>query len=385
MLAGVGGSQSALRSVGVRVFWNVLLFGCLLQVLLGIGVTVKYITTYTAIYGNAKHWFPYIAMFEIGWLLAIPVIAAVVSDVKLTGLRLALFICLTYVACFVMYSIVLHELEHWITRNYFNGTVGANWKCYPRPMYWFGCLSNTLTKFFIFLFLGLMFRFSMLQSHATQQSNELNTLVERLKHEALCNRVRPHFLFNTLNTIASLTVQRPALARDVIGRLGTLLRESLAAMDAQKITLEHECSLIEDYLSIQKARFNDNLTFELTLADRVRECLVPGFIIQPLVENSVKHGMQQCDRNEDNPLHIVVRAELNSQGKVCISVADNGSGRSKERDLNERLGLGLTRQRLHLEYGDGAELVIDEVRRGFSVTMKFDRAACMPSENGRTE
>ena len=258
-----------------RIFKYVMIFGCILQVFLGIGSITRYVTTNVELYGGAKHWFPYIGLFQIGWFFAVPLVAVVVSDLRLSRRRLALYLFLVYLSCFVGYAIVFHEIEHWIMRNFFTGNPGTNWICYGKNYYWLSSLTNTASKFPVFLLLGLSIRFWFQQDQTRRKSAELDNLVANLRHESLCNRVRPHFLFNTLNTVASLSNSQPDLAREIIGRLGTLLRESLDAMDAKRISLAHEYSLLEDYLAIQKARYGHSLSYQLVLPEELQDRVVP--------------------------------------------------------------------------------------------------------------
>ena len=367
------------QDLGWRIFKSVLVFGIVLQIILGVGETVKYSTTYLAVYGNPGNWFRFIALYEIGWLLSIPLISVVVSDIRLSRFRLFLYLIGIFFVCFVGSAVVFHEFEHWISRTYFNGTVGASLKCYGQNYHWISAVAKTTSKLSVFASMGLAIRFWIQQEYSSARSAKLDQLVAKLRHESLCNRVRPHFLFNTLNTIASLSNTRPNLARDIVGRLGTLLRESLEAMDAKRISLGHEYSLLEDYLTIQKARFGSSLTYELELPNELESRLVPGFILQPLVENCVKHGIQDPARGEA-PLHIAISSTENSAGQLCISVSDNGAGSTGRTEVQEKRGLRLTRNRLEMEYGDLASLHFNEVDQGFSVKLNFDRKISWPNE-----
>ncbi len=119
--------------------------------------------------------------------------------------------------------------------------------------------------------------------------------MERNFSEARLNALRmqldPHFLFNALNTISSQVERNPRLARTMIEHLGDLLRLSLDARDRQEIPLAEELAFLDHYVAIQKIRFSDNLRIDIQVAADVKYALVPSLIVQPLVENAIRHGI----------------------------------------------------------------------------------------------
>ncbi len=121
--------------------------------------------------------------------------------------------------------------------------------------------------------------------------------MERSFSEARLNALRmqldPHFLFNALNTISSQVERDPRLARTMIEHLGDLLRLSLDARDRQEIPLAEELAFLDHYVAIQKIRFAENLRIEIQVAPEVKYALVPCLIVQPLVENAIRHGISR--------------------------------------------------------------------------------------------
>ena len=119
--------------------------------------------------------------------------------------------------------------------------------------------------------------------------------LERRFSEARLNNLRlqldPHFLFNALNTVSSQVERDPRLARRMIEHLGDLLRLSLDSKDRQEVTLTEELAFLDHYLAIQRIRFGDHLRIETDVAPEVRHASVPSLILQPLVENAVRHGL----------------------------------------------------------------------------------------------
>src|SRR5581483_2081455 len=121
--------------------------------------------------------------------------------------------------------------------------------------------------------------------------------MERSFSEARLNALRmqldPHFLFNALNTISSQVERDPRLARTMIEHLGDLFRLSLETRDRQEIPLAEELAFLDHYVAIQKIRFADSLRIEMHVAPGVKYALVPSLIVQPLVENAIRHGISR--------------------------------------------------------------------------------------------
>lgn len=174
--------------------------------------------------------------------------------------------------------------------------------------------------------------------------------LERLEHsfsEARLNALRmqldPHFLFNALNTISSHVERDPKLTRRMIEHLGDLLRMSLESKDRQEVPLTEEIAFLEHYLEIQKIRFGDQLRIVMDVAPEVKYAAVPSMVIQPLVENAIRHGISRRASGGT----IVVRAKPLGE-RLEIRVMDDGVGLPLGWRLEEAEGLGLsiTRQRI---------------------------------------
>ncbi|HRT54295.1 MAG TPA: histidine kinase, partial [Flavobacteriales bacterium] len=138
---------------------------------------------------------------------------------------------------------------------------------------------------------------------------------------ALKKQLRPHFLFNTLNTVSALMDEHPADARKVLSRLGRLLRNTLDKTERDTVPLEHELDHIRDYLDIESIRFRDRLHVSWEVPTALLGIQVPSMVLQPLVENSIKHGP---DATTDR-VEITVRGERNG-GHLTLRVEDNGKG-----------------------------------------------------------
>lgn len=191
--------------------------------------------------------------------------------------------------------------------------------------------------------------------HKLQEQQEL-LLAARI--QALSNQINPHFLFNTLNSIASLIRSQPDTARMLIVRLSALLRRLLRSQD-QFVTLREELSAIDEYLDIECVRFGSRLRVAKEIDPASLGVLVPSLILQPLVENSLKHGL--APKIGDGLLTIRSRRE---NGHAIIEVIDNGLGMPPERlEPGAEAGIGLrnVNERLHVIYGANYRLHLHSV------------------------
>ncbi len=183
-------------------------------------------------------------------------------------------------------------------------------------------------------------------------------------------QINPHFLFNTLNAINSLLlVEETARARAMVQRLSEFLRYSLEGNAAAKVTLEEELTSVRAYLEIESVRFEDKLRIRFSIEIGLSACLVPSLILQPLVENAVKHGITQTDK----PGTVLVSASR-AENDLMLIVSDTGPGFAVDgRDASESgLGWKNTQQRLALHYGD--QFVLSRRARqggGAEVMIKF--------------
>ncbi|MBV8757831.1 MAG: histidine kinase [Deltaproteobacteria bacterium] len=178
---------------------------------------------------------------------------------------------------------------------------------------------------------------------------------ERIANEAqlasLESRVRPHFLFNALNSAIALIPEDPARAEDVLERLAALLRFSLDRQQARLVPLAEELRIVVDYLEIERARFGERLRYRVDVAKELEACEVPAFALQTLVENSVKYAI--ATRTEGGEIAIAARAR---GGTLELEVTDDGPGFAANATLAPGHGLDTLRARLAALYGGAATL-----------------------------
>ncbi len=169
---------------------------------------------------------------------------------------------------------------------------------------------------------------------------------------ALASQLQPHFLFNALNTVAALVHENPHAAEKVIIRLSSLLRETIGVTGSELVPLQEELSLLEAYLEVEQARFEDRLSFSWDIPPDAREAFVPRFVLQPIVENAIVHGL----RHTPGPLSITIAARR-TDGKIIITITDSGPGFDPS-SAREGFGLSSTRARLAAVFNPGAELIV---------------------------
>ena len=200
--------------------------------------------------------------------------------------------------------------------------------------------------------LALVSAYHMVMAHRRYKKREVEAAqLERAfmhaQNQALRMQLQPHFLFNTLNSISALIHLDPETADRMIARLGDLLRLSLDQSGQQEVTLAQEAQFLERYLAIERIRFQDRLTIGLQIPEDLKAARVPSFVLQPLVENAIKHGV---GASADGG-HIAVRARK-EEGMLCLEVQDDGPGFVTNPRPGHGIGTGNTRQRLQLLYGD---------------------------------
>ncbi len=173
----------------------------------------------------------------------------------------------------------------------------------------------------------------------------LRSALFEAKLSALQAQLQPHFLFNALNSLLPLVGSEPERARRMIVRLGDLLRASLLAETTQLVTLERELALLDEYLDIERMRFRDCIQIDIEADAAARSAQVPSFLLQPLVENAIKHGADP----QTGRVRIRIEART-GEDSLSLTIRDDGPG-IRGPGAGER-GIGLTniRRRLDMLY-----------------------------------
>ncbi|MFL6336655.1 MAG: sensor histidine kinase [Pyrinomonadaceae bacterium] len=244
--------------------------------------------------------------------------------------------------------------------------------------------SGELRNLFLFDFfvywavLGVGYAFDYRERYRERESaaSELKAQLAQARLETLKVQLHPHFLFNTLHTISGLVrggERQPAV--NMIAGLSALLRRALDSADEQEVPLREEVKFVELYLDIQLVRFSDRLTVRTDIAPETLDALVPNMILQPLVENAIRHGVSPCE----SPGTISISA-YRAGDKLRVEVSDDGPGLQSGWRAGEGGGIGLanTVERLKRLYGPEQRF---ELRNGASggVTASF----VVPFREGR--
>ena len=191
----------------------------------------------------------------------------------------------------------------------------------------------------------------------------LNLLVKESELSVLRSQLNPHFLFNSLNSISSLTVSDPTTARDMIIKLSEFLRYALRHGEKEKTRLSEEIKNIELYLQIEKIRFGEKLVFEKDISEKCEGGLIPNMILQPLFENAVKHGVYESTQ----PITIKMSCEQDSEN-MKIEIRNNFDPNQVSRK-GAGIGLKNVRNRLLLIYGKDNLMKFEKEDQEFRVQL----------------
>jgi two-component system LytT family sensor kinase len=198
---------------------------------------------------------------------------------------------------------------------------------------------------------------------------EQGRLLLEARLDALQRQINPHFLFNTLNSITSLVRSQPELAREMIVKLANILRVLLKDRDAF-VPLSEELAFTDDYLDIEVVRFGEKLKVVKEIADETLDVVVPGMLLQPLIENSIKHGLEPRISGGT----VTLRSRIDD-GMLVVEVEDDGVGLQANREFSPSgagIGMRNVRDRMEVQYGRRASVEINSrPGRGTKVTLRM--------------
>lgn len=200
------------------------------------------------------------------------------------------------------------------------------------------------------------------------RASQLEARLAEARLETLRAQIHPHFLFNTMNSVVTLMHRDVRSAERMLVLLGDLLRESLSGDGGQTVPLERELGFLDRYIEIEKTRFGDRLTVTRRIDPLALSADVPSLLLQPLVENALRHGVGR----KPGPGHLTLTASLDAS-TLELRVADDGPGRSQG-DVPSGTGVGLTNTRARLEqmYGAGHSFLTGEPEGGgFEVVVRI--------------
>ena len=194
----------------------------------------------------------------------------------------------------------------------------------------------------IIIILNYAFIFYTNLTEKAISESKFNLLITEAELKSLKYQINPHFIFNSLNSISSLTISNPEKAQEMSINLSDFLRKILAGNDVKKISLNEELKNIELYLKIEKVRFEDRLEFKLNLSEECKNMLIPNMILQPLIENCIKHGVYESSETISINLSCEQKnnyLEINISNNYDSTFANKNSQGIGLQNINSRLKL----------------------------------------------
>ena len=197
------------------------------------------------------------------------------------------------------------------------------------------------------------------------QAAQLESELHKAQLKALKMQLQPHFLFNTLNAISILMYRDVAAADRTVAKLGDLLRRTIDQSGINTVPLHEEIDFIQNYLDIERARFGDQLNVTVECSPGVELATIPNLLLQPIVENAIKHGVSQSSE----PGFIEIKA-WSEEDTLRVTVRDNGPGIQNGHHIKKGTGLTNTRERLENLYGTDFSLTFNStIPRGALVSL----------------
>ena len=271
------------------------------------------------------------------------------------------------IAVVLVASVVAAEIYGWIS--YFGFMLLAPERL-PNSINWGTAIKNGATWTWFFLAwagLRLALEYSWEAKDEQRRSIALQALAHSAKLRALHSQINPHFLFNSLNSIATLIIdERRRDADKMVGRLADFFRLTLAVDPEEEIPLELELVLQLTYLEIEQLRFPD-LKLCTDIAADVAEASIPALLLQPIIENAVKYGVASSE-----PPAVISISAFADGDQLVITIEDRGSGASILPKAGGGIGLNNVRSRLHERFGANASLTAERIAEiGFGVTIRM--------------
>lgn len=265
-----------------------------------------------------------------------------------------------YILCTIVIGLI-HTSMMYISRSIIYPAL--NFGNYDYGYIPFRVVMEYLKQFIIFWTVFLVYTIiKMNREHEEQRlrTAKLEELLTKARLETLKMQLNPHFLFNTLNMISSTMYEDTQAADKMIANLSDLLRITLKSSSKGENTLAKEIDILNLYIEIMKARFKDKLVIDFKIDEETNEALVPNFIFQPLVENSIKYGMENLTSTK---IEVSAKKSLN---KLIINIKDNGPGIQKDSAavLNSGVGLSNTFERLEKLYSNNFEFNWENLSEG---------------------
>jgi len=240
------------------------------------------------------------------------------------------------------------HVHHWVSAiwNYQTHSFGIQWQIYQR-LFLTNVVDDIITTYSPIVLIAHVISYYQKFRERELRTSQLQAQLEKARLQALKSQLQPHFLFNTLNSISALMLTNVEAADRMITRLGDLLRISLETAGTQMTTLSRELEFVNCYIEIEKVRFEERLRVFVDVAPDTLDVSVPHLLLQPLVDNAIKHGISRMTSGGE--LRISASRD---DSDLHLEVSDNGPGFRDANHFQSRgLGLRITRERLETIYG----------------------------------
>ncbi len=304
------------------------------------------------------------------WAFFTPIVYRIVNGLTLSkkhlakNIRILLFsgigISLVHRALSIFVTFVIRDLDGELDRGILEALQSAR----------FAILGGSFDSLFVYgLIVSVIVSIIYYRRHRESEllKSQLETKLAEARVELLKSQLQPHFLFNTLNAVTTLMHRDVNLAEKVLARLSDLLRISLDGLGKKSVTLKDELEFLEKYLEIQKIRYEGKIDVEFNVDKTLLDTMLPAFILQPIVENAVKYGVEA----ETQKQSIQIAAQQHNQ-HIHLAVKDTGPGIKK--NFKQGIGLSNTRDRLKYFFGDNFEFLIKNNNdKGLTVTLKIPK------------
>jgi hypothetical protein len=223
-------------------------------------------------------------------------------------------------------------------------------------LYWDPILITGLRLMSIWVLAYHLYHYYQKEVVTAKENAQLSIIAKQAQLDNLSAQLNPHFLFNSLNSIKSLVIENPSVARRAIDLLSDLLRSSLYEKDKDLISIKEELSLVKDYIELEKMRFEERLQLEITVDKTLNNLKIPTLSIQLLVENAIKHGIDT--KIDGGIIQLVIEKQHNT---VQITVLNPGIIHSKK---SSGLGLKNLQERLAIQYKGQATFSLTAIDKG---------------------
>ncbi|MEW6997026.1 sensor histidine kinase [Colwelliaceae bacterium BS250] len=262
-----------------------------------------------------------------------------------------------YTALFISVMLLTRETGHYIIEGVFHD-FGNLWSRYQYE------LPKTITVYLAIIFASYMKNYYITAQKEQLKAAKLNEELAIAKIDALRNQLNPHFLFNTLNLISSTMYVSIDKADSIITRLGDLLRYSLTTESKPWVKLEEEMTVMMSFLEIAELRFGDKMILNIQISPQANSVMIPAMLLQPLLENAVKYGIEPADKSSTISLHVEL---LEDKLQILLS---NDYHPTAPDDKSFGIGLMNTQKRLKVLYENESSLTLGEPIDGI-ITLKI--------------